>query len=108
MSSEDIILTGSRAVDRSILLHSHLTSSLQLLDTNYQQTRVVRLEHLRRHRAMQEAYQQHLRLSQTGGDMEVLTNEATEAGAAGGGIDLDDPILKYNYNHASVASVKAK
>jgi hypothetical protein len=104
MSSDDILLTGSRAVDRSILLHTHLTSSLQLLENNYQQTRVVRLEHLRRHRVMQESYQQHLRLL-SGGEMEVMTSED---GGAGGGIDIDDPILRYDFNHSSVASMKAK
>jgi hypothetical protein len=101
MSTEDIILTGSRAVDRSILLHSHLISALQSLDTSYYQTRVERLEHLRKYRIAQEIYHQ-----QTSGMNSSSSFDPSHD--QDGGIDIDDPILKYNFNHAAVASAPVK
>jgi hypothetical protein len=104
MSTEDIILTGSRAVDRSILLHSHLLSALQSLDTSYHQTRVERLEHLRKYRIAQEIYHQ-----QTPSGRNSSSFDPTQDQQDGfGGIDIDDPILKYNFNHAAVASAPVK
>lgn len=101
MSTEDIILTGSRAVERSILLHSHLLSALQSLDSSYYQTRVERLEHLRKYRIAQEVY-----LQQTSGNNSSSLSLSQDV--QDGGIDIDDPILKYNFNHAAVASAPVK
>lgn len=109
LSTETILSIGSKAIERSIELHSYLNNSIQLLDQSYHETRLERLEILRKLRILQDQYQKSIN-----GELDIKNSDSNNENNNNieeieeAGIDIDDPILQYNYNHATVASKSKK
>lgn len=90
---DEVTKISRLALLRSKVVHSQLQNALNSLETQYQQSRALRLEHLRRLKVAQQNYVQDSSLSMSG-----------EAGKdeSNGGIDINDPILQYNLTHMAI------
>lgn len=92
MSTATVLKAAQLALTRAPVMHTHLEEALADLEQKYTATRKERLEQLRALRALEA------KLAGQGSGAEAV---AKEFGA--GGIDIDDPILRYDMNHATAA-----
>jgi hypothetical protein len=97
--------TSDLAVSRALELHASLVGALQELEEAQERDRAGRLELLRQFRDAQVRHNSSLVASLSLNDR----GEGSVADASGdGGLDLNDPILRYDYTHVTVGCTASK
>lgn len=98
MSKAAVLRAAGLALSRAPLVHSHLEAALADLEDKYRAARVQRLEQLRALKLLEA------KMMSGAGRMNVVQAVDFEDG----GIDIDDPILRYDFNHSAAPLGKSE
>lgn len=105
ISMSSLMLASDLALSRALTLHSSLVNALQELETAHAQKLARRLDELR---LLREAQSQYHSTLATLSSSSSTTNGDREAGMADGGLNLSDPILRYDYTHVTSGCTVSK
>jgi hypothetical protein len=95
MSKTAVLQAAGLALGRAPLVHSNLETALADLEQKYNAARMQRLEQLRALRLLE---------AKIAGKGAIV--QTTDFGD--GGIDIDDPILRYDFNHSAAPLGKSE
>lgn len=103
LSVSAMMLASDLALDKAKALHASLVQALQVLEAEQENAQAERLEVLRRLREAQGRYNQGLASSSdSGGGISTVVSQGD------GGLNLNDPILRYDYTHVTTGCTVAK
>ena len=103
MSTAAILRAAGLALARAPAIHSHLEEALAVLEQKYSAMRSERLEQLRALRLLEAKF-----LAAAGEGNGDMAGSRPVASDGDGGIDVDDPILRYDFNHATAPLGKSE